>query len=194
MFPNKNFNLGEDLGQCCGAPGTGDCGGYSGGKSALEHYQDGLFGEPKLTTWTRRLQALSLVDIFLSTNQRPSWISSFKFWFYAGGEAAEVYWVSNAYHRGGYAYRLCRVPDGQYWKVTEECFQQGHLNFAGRKYSLFEVVWILNTILRENFLDRMGTLGFQGKVLQLCLDPRGLDHDEDRDNTRRVRMGQNKPS
>ena len=42
MFPNKNFNLGEDLGQCCGKPFTGDCGGYSGGKSALEHYQDGL--------------------------------------------------------------------------------------------------------------------------------------------------------
>ena len=68
MFPNKNFNLGEDLGQCCGAPGTGDCGGYSGGKSALEHYQDGLFGEPKVTTWTRK---------FLSTNQRPDFQAGF---------------------------------------------------------------------------------------------------------------------
>ena len=40
---------------------------------------------------------------------------------------------------GGYAYRLCKAPD---WKlmidingvpeVTEECFQNGHLKFAGR--------------------------------------------------------------
>jgi len=103
---------GEDLGQCCGKPGTGDCGGYSGGKSALEHYQDGLFGEPMVTTWTR-------------------------------GEPAEVYWNSNAYHRGGYAYRLCRVPDGQYWKVTEECFQQGHLNFAGETSWIYWKSWLV---------------------------------------------------
>ena len=35
MFHNENFNLGEVLGQCCGKPGTGDCGGYSGGKSGI---------------------------------------------------------------------------------------------------------------------------------------------------------------
>ena len=64
----------------------------------------------------------------------------FLFRFYVGGETAEVYWKSNGYHRGGYSYRLCQVHDGQYWKVTEECFQQGYLNFAGKKYSLFEVV------------------------------------------------------
>jgi len=109
--PNGCTGGGEVLGQCCGKPFTGDCGGYSGGKSALEHYQDGLFGEPKLTTWTR-------------------------------GEAAEVYWVSNAYHRGGYAYRLCRVPDGQYWKVTEECFQQGHLNFSGTTSWIYWKPWV----------------------------------------------------
>jgi len=102
---------GEDLGQCCGKPGVDwDCGGYSGGKSALEHYQDGLFVEPRVTTWTR-------------------------------GRTAEVYWSSNAYYRGGYAYRLCRVPDGQYWKVTEECFQQGHLNFAGYSYTTSYIYW-----------------------------------------------------
>ena len=66
------------------------------------------------------------------------WSTCFQAGFYAVGEAAEMYWVSNAYHRGGYPYRLCQVPDGQYWKVTEECFQQGHLNFSGRKYSLFK--------------------------------------------------------
>jgi len=91
------------FGRCCGKT-AGDCGGYSRGKSALEHYQEGLFnnfnGAPKETTWIR-------------------------------GSPAEVYWRSNAYHRGGYAYRLCKVEQKEYWKVTEECFQQGHLNFAG---------------------------------------------------------------
>jgi len=90
---------GEALGQCCGKPFTGDCGGYSGGKPALEHYRDGLFGEPHVTKWIR-------------------------------GQAAKVYWASNGYHRGGYAYRLCRVYNGEYWKVTEECFQKGHLKFS----------------------------------------------------------------
>jgi len=93
-------NQADDVfGRCCGA--FGGCGGYSGGKPALDHYQDGLFGSPKKTTWTR-------------------------------GKLAEVYSYSNAYHRGGYAYRLCRVQQEEYWNVTEECFQQGHLNFAGK--------------------------------------------------------------
>jgi len=49
------------FGTCCGGgwksgpprywrPG---CGGYTGGKSAFEHYEDGLFGETFTTTWTR---------------------------------------------------------------------------------------------------------------------------------------------
>ena len=53
--------------------------------------------------------------------------------FVVGGQAAKVYWASNGYHRGGYAYRLCRVYNGEYWKVTEECFQKGHLKFSGRE-------------------------------------------------------------
>ena len=48
---------------------------------------------------------------------------------FLGGEPAEVYWESGAKHRGGYAFRLCKVHNQKYWKVTEECFQQGHLNF-----------------------------------------------------------------
>merc|ERR1712112_132944 len=32
---------------------------------------------------------------------------------------------------GGYAYRLCRVHNGKYSHVTEECFQEGHLKFHG---------------------------------------------------------------
>ena len=48
--------LGEALGQCCGAAFTNDCGGYSGGKPALEHYRDGLFGEPHVTQWIRKIR------------------------------------------------------------------------------------------------------------------------------------------
>ena len=47
------------------------------------------------------------------------------------GENADVYFTSGARHRGGYAYRLCEVPNGGISKVTEKCFQDGHLDFAG---------------------------------------------------------------
>ena len=93
--------LDETFGRCCGGGDAGmGCGGYVGGKPALEHYKDGLFGEPRLTTWTR-------------------------------GQPAEVFWASGANHMGGYAYRLCKVNKGKFWKVTEECFNKGHLNFYG---------------------------------------------------------------
>ena len=47
------------------------------------------------------------------------------------GQPAEVLWASGMGHRGGYAYRLCKVNDGKVWEVTEQCFQNGHLNFYG---------------------------------------------------------------
>ena len=90
------------------------CGGYVGGKPALEHYKDGLFGDPRITTWTR-------------------------------GQPAEVFWASGANHMGGYAYRLCKVNNGKFWKVTEKCFNKGHLNFYGGviKDDFYDVVYIL---------------------------------------------------
>ena len=89
------------FGRCCGGGKSGGgCGGYVGGKPAAEHYEDGLFKTPRLTTWTR-------------------------------GQPAEAYWASKAGHRGGYAYRLCKVNDAKFWEVTEECFRAGHLNFYG---------------------------------------------------------------
>merc|ERR1719512_5843 len=87
------------FGTCCGGTPT-SCGGYTGGKSALEHYSDGLFGEPASTVWTR-------------------------------GKAEPVYWTTGAGHKGGYAYRLCKIPPGGVSQITEECFNQGHLDFAG---------------------------------------------------------------
>ena len=49
------------------------------------------------------------------------------------GTNATVMWESKAYHRGGYAYRLCRVRRGKTWKVNERCFRRGHLKFASKQ-------------------------------------------------------------
>ena len=49
------------------------------------------------------------------------------------GTAATVIWATSAYHRGGYAYRLCGpVEKGKEWMVNEQCFRDGHLNFVGK--------------------------------------------------------------
>jgi len=47
------------------------------------------------------------------------------------GEPAEVYWYVGADHRGGYAYRICKVPPSGISGVTEKCFNDGHLDFYG---------------------------------------------------------------
>ena len=52
-------------------------------------------------------------------------------------------------HRGGYAYRLCKVQDGKVWMVTEKCFQKGHLKFVG----LFSLI-ILTSNVTFLILDR----------------------------------------
>jgi len=98
------------VGRCCGNADGAGCAGYVGGRPALEYYREGFFNDNKvdIQTWVR-------------------------------GEPAEVAWYSNAHHRGGYAYRLCRINYSDYtetplvWEVTEECFQNGHLNFFGNK-------------------------------------------------------------
>jgi len=52
---------------------------------------------------------------------------------WAAGSEQDVLWNIKANHGGGYAYRLCRVPVEGVSGVTEACFQQGHLEFAGDK-------------------------------------------------------------
>ena len=42
----------------------------------------------------------------------------------------------SANHDGGYSFRLCQLPAGGAAGLTEECFQQGQLDFVG------EHVWI----------------------------------------------------
>lgn len=54
------------------------------------------------------------------------------------GSVQEVAWAVNANHGGGYAYRLCKKGAGPYEGVSEECFQRGHLAFAG---DTSEILW-----------------------------------------------------
>jgi|ERR1711860_17314 len=47
------------------------------------------------------------------------------------GSQVEAYWGIIANHGGGYSYRLCKVPEEGVSAITEECFQETPLRFAG---------------------------------------------------------------
>ena len=80
----------------------------------MEHAAEGLFSKAPYVTWTR-------------------------------GQNEEVYWTTGAGHQGGYAYRLCKVPEeGAIHLVTEKCFNDGHLKFAG------DLTWIYNGLWDKN--------------------------------------------
>jgi len=57
------------------------------------------------------------------------------------GSVVPVIWLTSAYHRGGYAYRLCGpLEKGKEWYgVHEQCFRDGHLSFHGDKKWQFKV-------------------------------------------------------
>ena len=52
------------------------------------------------------------------------------------GSLQEVAWWAGANHAGGYSYRLCKMPASGISDVTEECFNQNPLEFAG------DVQWV----------------------------------------------------
>ena len=51
------------------------------------------------------------------------------------GTIEEVVWYAMSFgeHGGGYSFRLCKTPEGGISDLTEECFQDGYLEFAGDK-------------------------------------------------------------
>merc|ERR1711902_301847 len=49
-----------------------------------------------------------------------------------GGEE-EVAWATKGRHRGGYTYRLCKLPEEGKTGLTEECFAKNVLEFAKAK-------------------------------------------------------------
>merc|ERR1712110_432445 len=46
------------------------------------------------------------------------------------GSIQDVVWTSSGSHRGGYTYRLCKMPSGGRTAITEECFTKNVLEFA----------------------------------------------------------------
>ena len=101
-------SIGNLYGNCCDK----NCGGWEGGRPAIEHAAEGLFDNAPVTEWVR-------------------------------GQPAEVYWRITADHRGGYAYRLCKVPDEGVIGITESCFQDGHLDFYG------DTAWIYYQVYKN---------------------------------------------
>merc|ERR1712241_312717 len=46
------------------------------------------------------------------------------------GSIQDVVWTSSGAHRGGYTYRLCKMPEGGRTAIEEECFTKNVLEFA----------------------------------------------------------------
>jgi len=46
------------------------------------------------------------------------------------GSIQDVVWTTTGSHRGGYTYRLCKMPNGGRTAITEECFTKNVLEFA----------------------------------------------------------------
>merc|ERR1712032_579100 len=46
------------------------------------------------------------------------------------GSVQDVVWATSGGHRGGYTYRLCKMPNGGRTAITEECFTKNVLEFA----------------------------------------------------------------
>jgi len=55
---------------------------------------------------------------------------------YKVGGTAEVTWSIRNNHGGGYSYRLCPLPEGNFTELTEACFQQHPLDFVEDEQSI----------------------------------------------------------
>ena len=100
------------FGRCCGGSWKGNGSGGRIWESGCGGY---VGGKPALRHYK---------DGLFAQAQTTTW---------ERGTNATVMWESKAYHRGGYAYRLCRVRRGKTWKVNERCFRRGHLKFASKQ-------------------------------------------------------------
>merc|ERR1711998_339922 len=55
---------------------------------------------------------------------------------YKIGGTAEVTWSIRNNHGGGYSYRLCPLPEGNFTELTEACFQENPLDFVEDEQSI----------------------------------------------------------
>lgn len=88
------------------------------------------------------------------------------------GKAHFVYWSSGARHRGGYAYRLCKVPSGGISKVTESCFQNGHLNFANMDSWIYDRPWSWFNTNKWQKITAQSKTGPGGKIWRVINLPK----------------------
>merc|ERR550519_988674 len=73
------------------------------------------------------------------------------------GDVVEAAWGMSANHGGGYTYRLCKVPKEGIRALTEECFQQGHLEFFGNKLAIQTGENVSSRVEYEALRTREGT-------------------------------------
>ena len=87
------------------------------------------------------------------------------------GSVQEVAWHVNANHAGGYGFRLCKLPTGGISELTEECFQQNHLDFVG------DHQWVVSDAEPENRTEilaartREGTFPRDSQWTKVPLEP-----------------------
>lgn len=55
---------------------------------------------------------------------------------YTRGGTADVTWSMRNNHGGGYSYRLCKTPTGNFTDLTEECFKATQLDFVMDKQEI----------------------------------------------------------
>jgi hypothetical protein len=55
---------------------------------------------------------------------------------YKLGGTIEATWAMRNNHGGGYSYRLCPLPEGNFTGLTEACFQDHHLEFVEEEQSI----------------------------------------------------------
>ena len=84
------------------------------------------------------------------------------------GQPATVGWGLTANHGGGYSYRLCRLGSGGRAGLTEECFRQGHLEFAS---DWSWVQWGEDKGSRVTFKANRTTVGTQPRGSQWTKNP-----------------------
>ena len=76
----------------------------------MEHADEGLFDSAAYVEWSRGVK--SNIYIYLFLHFKMYFCESLALFYYIhflSGKPAEVYWVTTADHRGGYAYRICKV-------------------------------------------------------------------------------------
>jgi len=103
-----------------GAPGRapslgGGCGLFRGKIMSCQEYDCSKKPRPVFH------QGASALDIEFPDAATTEWMV---------GGWHEVAWSSKGRHRGGYTYRLCKIPDEGKKGLTEECFAENVLEFA----------------------------------------------------------------